>query len=175
MLNIFGCISDFFSYVFNDGGNGIKPGSVLRHTRLAYDHYCIYAGNGQVIHFSEGVIKQSTLVEMAGCSADVVDVMGFKFDAIKDIPLELSLQRARSCLGMTNYDLLTNNCEHFAIWCRTGKPISSQAFNSESEAYAAFNAYTDFVSVPGLISMINRALSGISVSRTVAIDSVYDI
>jgi hypothetical protein len=29
-------------------------------------------------------------------------------------------------LGERDYDLLHNNCEHFAVWCKTGRPESSQ-------------------------------------------------
>lgn len=33
-------------------------------------------------------------------------------------PLE-TVKRAYSRLGETSYDLISNNCEHFAIWCKT--------------------------------------------------------
>lgn len=36
------------------------------------------------------------------------------------------VQRARQRLGESNYNLLTNNCEHLARWCKTGKARSSQ-------------------------------------------------
>lgn len=39
---------------------------------------------------------------------------------------EETVARARSRLGETNYNLLTNNCEHFAIWCKTGVSESMQ-------------------------------------------------
>lgn len=39
---------------------------------------------------------------------------------------EETVQRARSRLGETNYRILTNNCEHFAIWCKTGVSESMQ-------------------------------------------------
>ena len=32
---------------------------------------------------------------------------------------EETVERAYSRLGEQNYNLLTNNCEHFAIWCKT--------------------------------------------------------
>ena len=32
---------------------------------------------------------------------------------------EETVARAYSRLGERNYNLLTNNCEHFAIWCKT--------------------------------------------------------
>lgn len=39
---------------------------------------------------------------------------------------EETVQRARSRLGETEYNLALNNCEHFAIWCKTGVSESTQ-------------------------------------------------
>lgn len=40
-------------------------------------------------------------------------------------PME-TVKRAYSRLGETSYDLISNNCEHFAIWCKTGISESYQ-------------------------------------------------
>ena len=37
-----------------------------------------------------------------------------------------TVQRARSKLGQGGYNLALNNCEHFAVWCKTGIRDSSQ-------------------------------------------------
>ena len=37
-----------------------------------------------------------------------------------------TVARARGELGKEGYNLVTNNCEHFAIWCKTGLQESSQ-------------------------------------------------
>lgn len=39
---------------------------------------------------------------------------------------EETVQRAKSRLGEREYNLLTKNCEHFAIWCKTGVSESHQ-------------------------------------------------
>lgn len=39
---------------------------------------------------------------------------------------EETVNRALSRLGESRYDILTNNCEHFAIWCKTGVSDSYQ-------------------------------------------------
>lgn len=39
---------------------------------------------------------------------------------------EDTVRRARERIGETEYDLLTNNCEHFAFWCKTGLSESLQ-------------------------------------------------
>lgn len=42
---------------------------------------------------------------------------------------EETVQRAKSRLGENSYNLVTNNCEHFAIWCKTGVSKSTQVDN----------------------------------------------
>lgn len=37
-----------------------------------------------------------------------------------------TVRRARSKIGEGGYNLALNNCEHFAVWCRTGIKDSSQ-------------------------------------------------
>ena len=39
---------------------------------------------------------------------------------------EETVRRARSRLGEGGYNLALNNCEHFAVWCKTGIKDSSQ-------------------------------------------------
>lgn len=39
---------------------------------------------------------------------------------------EETVERARQCNGKEKYNLLANNCEHFAIWCKTGVKESIQ-------------------------------------------------
>lgn len=39
---------------------------------------------------------------------------------------EETVARARSRLGEGGYNLALNNCEHFAVWCKTGVKDSSQ-------------------------------------------------
>ena len=41
-------------------------------------------------------------------------------------PAGVTLRRAMGRLGEQNYNLLFNNCEHFAHWCKTGRHRSAQ-------------------------------------------------
>ena len=99
-----------------------------------YTHHGIDAGDGTVIHWNlpgedekslrdkkrariiqtsmESFLKGGELCRVAypGPGMDPEDVVG----------------RARSRLGEKGYHLLFNNCEHFANWCVTGKPLSGQ-------------------------------------------------
>lgn len=48
------------------------------------------------------------------------------FESYKLYSPEETVQRARKELGKKNYNLFFNNCEHFAIWCKTGIHESHQ-------------------------------------------------
>ena len=39
---------------------------------------------------------------------------------------EQTLERAKKCIGDGGYKLLENNCEHFALWCKTNVAYSKQ-------------------------------------------------
>ncbi|MDD6134689.1 MAG: lecithin retinol acyltransferase family protein [Selenomonadaceae bacterium] len=128
----------------------IKPGDILYVKRTGYRHFGIYAGNQQVIHYykeknplvSDGIISETTLADFQGVS-DTIYVLNSTtpsgpplFDWIvrrllgDDIELfspEETVMRARSKLGERGYNLLLNNCEHFALWCKTGIAQSAQS------------------------------------------------
>ena len=42
---------------------------------------------------------------------------------------EETVKRAESRLGERNYSIAMNNCEHFAVWCKTGVSESTQVEN----------------------------------------------
>lgn len=160
----------------------LSRGIVLRIelTRLGivgFDHYGIYAGNKKVIHFSEGKIRKESLekfIEGAGIfNGNFVEVMSFSNSSIESITLEESYQRARSCIGMKGYDVLDANCEHFALWCRTGEAFSGQAFGSESDLFDIPTAAAT-VNIPRIIGRAFNKL-GMERSREISINNIVDI
>lgn len=59
----------------------------------------------------------------------ISDTVSFLFDIEEEERLyspQETVERARSCIGQGEYDLLTQNCEHFAMWCKTGEKESAQ-------------------------------------------------
>ncbi|WP_217875222.1 lecithin retinol acyltransferase family protein [Pseudoalteromonas shioyasakiensis] len=148
----------------------VKRGTVLRVEKdelitPCYYHFGIYAGEGKVIHFSRGEVRKDELdvfLEDTGMFNSDIDIMYFDPEYSSKYTLEKSYRRAKSKLGERDYQLLKNNCEHFAVWCRTGKAVSAQAFGSKSNHYGALN-------LPGIISFFNNEL-GMDVSRSVSID-----
>ena len=50
---------------------------------------------------------------------------------------ETVVSRAKSKLGERKYDPVTNNCEHFALWCKTGISSSEQVNNVKDASKVA--------------------------------------
>jgi len=86
-----------------------------------FNHHGIDLGDGTVAHYLEGrKILRSPVSEFS--QGEVVSVM----DHADASPAGVTLRRAMSRLGEQNYNLLFNNCEHFATWCKTGRHRSEQ-------------------------------------------------
>ncbi|MCR5347518.1 MAG: lecithin retinol acyltransferase family protein [Fretibacterium sp.] len=115
-------------------------GSVIRVSRWwgVYDHYGIYVWNpssdqASVVHYTDeeghdfsGVVRETPLGDFLQ-GASEFSVCRFKPTNHSCIYSgEETVSRARSKLGCGDYNLLFNNCEHFAVWCKTGKRNSSQ-------------------------------------------------
>lgn len=190
-------IENYINNHFNSMARKIKRGDVIAVDRMGktklYQHFGVYVGNEQVIHFN-GDEKSSNLVdkipfihrssmdEFMSNSKDVyvldfdefnneswqfkgVLPKGNSFDisSITDASIFIDIERlgiavspiftktlvfgiyeiinsqeyhifspeetvarAESKLGCKKYNLFFNNCEHFAIWCKTGLHISEQ-------------------------------------------------
>ena len=127
-----------------------NKGDIVYVKRRGYRHFGIYAGNQQVIHYykernpllCDGIITETTLAEFMSDSDTLYVLNGIGpsaqnnlfdwiikriFDGeITPFSPQETINRARSKLGEQGYDLLLNNCEHFAFWCKTGVAKSSQ-------------------------------------------------
>lgn len=122
-----------------------------------YDHYGIYESDSCIYEYgadsfvpADAVVRTVTLSEFIGSSdPDSFRVMRFP-DADGDDPADAdtswdspdkyhiyspkaAVRRARSRLGTGRgeYNIRTNNCEHFARWCKTGVRQSPQADKAE--------------------------------------------
>ena len=86
-----------------------------------FNHHGIDLGDGTVAHYLEGrEILRSPVSEFS--QGEVVSVM----EHTNASPTGVTLRRAMSRLGEQNYNLLFNNCEHFATWCKTRRHRSEQ-------------------------------------------------
>lgn len=92
-----------------------------------YKHYGIDCGDGTVIHYRKPreIIERTSLATFSRGNPVYVAEYSEGFGYIPDVVVE----RAKSRLGENNYNLLSNNCEHFASWCKTGISDSKQIRN----------------------------------------------
>ena len=89
-----------------------------------YQHHGIDCGDGTVIHYRKPseIIERTSLETFSKGNPVYVVEYDDGFSYIPDVVVE----RAESRLGEHKYNLLFNNCEHFASWCKTGISDSKQ-------------------------------------------------
>ena len=86
-----------------------------------FHHHGIDLGDGTVAHYLEGreILRSSIDAFRQDQPITVIE-----YDAAS--ATGVTLRRAMSRIGEQNYNLLFNNCEHFATWCKTGRHRSGQ-------------------------------------------------
>ena len=102
-------------------------------SKTGYSHHGIDIGNGKVIHYtgepgskSNAAISETTKKEFSS---------GLKVQVVKYgkcLPVSRTLELAKSRVGEKKYNLVFNNCEHFAIFCKTEKHESEQVNDAVS-------------------------------------------
>ena len=86
-------------------------------------HHGIDLGDGTVAHYLEGrEILRSPQEEFSRGQP----ITAVPYEPTDCSPAGVTLRRAMGRLGEQRYNLLFNNCEHFAHWCKTGRHRSSQ-------------------------------------------------
>lgn len=105
-----------------------RPGAHVATPRRGYVHHGIYVGQGRVVHYAgfsrlllTGPVCESAVPEFTRGR----DLWVLERHAPCFAPDEV-IRRARSRLGEDAYRLLSNNCEHFCLWCLTGEARSEQ-------------------------------------------------
>lgn len=110
-----------------------------------YEHHGIDCGDGTVIHYRKSDEAQITRTPLSHFTRG--KPVFVKAQPTAFVP-DVVVQRAESRLGERRYDLLNNNCEHFANWCKTGR--------HESEQLAGFGLLLDRFQRPELEHFIER-------------------
>ena len=114
------------------------PGDHIKVFRIGptpYWHHGIYLGDNSVIHFtgenaekSEASIKKTSLeIFCRGSEPEVVEYARSK-------PAKEVIKTAESLIGNKDYNLIWNNCEHFARYCKTGEKESEQVKDATATA-----------------------------------------
>jgi len=102
-------------------------GDHLSVSRGLYTHHGIDIGRGRIIRYSG---EPTSFWNAEVCITTRADFAEGSTINVLETPRHYRARqiakRARSRLGERRYCLISNNCEHFALWCRSGEPISEQ-------------------------------------------------
>jgi len=105
----------------------MAKGDHIKVARTTITHHGIDLGDGRVIHYSgeswnagDASIRIDT--KKAFAAGGKIQVVKYK----RSHNPETIVKRAKSRLGERKYNFFTNNCEHFATWCKTGDHHSHQ-------------------------------------------------
>ena len=117
-----------------------------------FNHHGIDLGDGTVAHYLEGrEILRSPFADFS--QGEVVSVTEHA-DASS---VGVTLRRAMSRLGEQNYNLLFNNCEHFATWCKTGRHRSVQV-DTVIDRARQWSRHMPLALLSGLDLLVRRGL-----------------
>lgn len=130
--------------------------------RIGYTHHGIDLGDGTVIHYTGEPGQQANAAVcrtpidhfMRGCELHVQPYGTCD-------PPEVVIERAHSRLGESKYDLVFNNCEHFAVWCKTGTARSPQVKDVAASTGGTVGAGTAVAASVGAVSAAG-AVAGLS-------------
>ena len=117
-----------------------------------FNHHGIDLGDGTVAHYLEGreILRSSRDDFSQGQPISVVEHDHASSTGV-------TLRRAMGRIGEQNYNLLFNNCEHFAIWCKTGRHRSSQV-DSVLEQARHWSGLMPSALMKGLELLVQRGL-----------------
>lgn len=126
-----------------------------------YEHHGIDCGDGTVIHYQKTddtpTIRRTSMETFAAGSPIYLKAQPVSY--ITDVVLE----RAQSRLGEQQYNLLHNNCEHFATWCKTGRNTSAQIDDAVAGNRLPIGLVTNRTEPPDVL--LKRAQGNLSVAN----------
>ena len=112
-------------------------GDLIRVQTGSVWHYGVYLSDDEVIQFGPPPRGELTPPgQIRVCSTNIEDFAGgdtvevallSPLEKLRRLSPKRTAEKARARLGEGGYDLLHNNCEHFAMDCVFGRPSSGQA------------------------------------------------
>ena len=133
----------------------IEIGDMVRVPMKEVYHYGVCTGEDRIIQFGEPVLTcPKPKEEIRVIAADVSSFLGGQFAEVavfdkKELrnrrPVGEIVAYAEKSLGKGGYDILYNNCEHFANECVFGTHTSSQIDRIRSEVEAKMPCITVYV------------------------------
>ena len=116
----------------------LNPGDHLTwHRPLGYWHHAIVVRCSSVLDTTVRLIHYAEPTAESTCKGTIVeewvdlckqrgDLYRMEYRPRSVYSSDVVIERGRSRLGEVRYNLLDNNCEHFARWCKTGVGKSEQ-------------------------------------------------
>ncbi|KAM8733434.1 phospholipase A and acyltransferase 4-like isoform 1-T6 [Acanthopagrus schlegelii] len=131
-----------------------KPGDLIEITRVAYQHWAVYVGDGYIVHVTlppgDEVSGAAPSSSRSGSTKkamvrreklkEVVQHHKWRINNILDKKYKprspsVIVEEALGQVGkMMEYSVISKNCEHFATKMRYGKAVSWQVINAEVAA-----------------------------------------
>ena len=123
----------------------LEPGDLLQEKgkwfyQWFYSHWAVYIGRGEIVHVQKvkcrsgkvKIVREKLTIAFADCDVRKNNHMDDEWRDLlhreNNYRTKIVL-RARGYVGDTwDYNLITNNCEHFATLCRYERKISLQSF-----------------------------------------------
>ena len=113
-----------------------EPGDMIRVRLGSVYHYGIFVSEGEVIAYGLPPVEryldapdrlkvQATDIDVFACGSIVEVAVLDRQERRKRLSGKNTIEAARSRIGEDRYDLLHNNCEHFANECVFGEHRSS--------------------------------------------------
>lgn len=115
-------VSDWLDSSDGASVDELTPGMHVVAHRIGYQHHGIYIGDGQVVAY---LLDTGVTVCSWSTFADGDKVTVYEHDDALYSADEI-VDRALDRVGEDDYNLVFNNCEHFANWCITGQAKSYQ-------------------------------------------------
>jgi hypothetical protein len=122
-------------------------------------HHGIDLGDGTVAHYLEGREILRSPVEEFSRGQPITEV---NYPEGSCSPAGVTLRRAMGRLGEQQYNLLFNNCEHFAHWCKTGRHRSTQVedwLHTGSLGALALGQFVPAALLTGVRMLLRQGLS----------------
>ncbi|MGL4985866.1 MAG: lecithin retinol acyltransferase family protein [Treponemataceae bacterium] len=111
----------------------VRQGDIIKTSRFFYTHYGVYVGKGRVVHFAgdqnneldpqSGFIQQASIDDFLNNGKIQIEQRSTQgYSRLQTV--ERALSKVGTAKG--EYNLIFNNCEHFANWCKYGTKKSAQ-------------------------------------------------
>ncbi|KAL3876941.1 hypothetical protein ACJMK2_034720 [Sinanodonta woodiana] len=133
--------------------DSLEDGDLVEFPRGLYSHWAVYVGNEEVVHlagdpnaaskvnansshvfaicgkqFTKAQVKLDNFFKVAADSKAKKN--NDKDDKVSPSDKREIVRRAMSKLGEIGYNILWENCEYFASWCRYGEGWSEQTITA---------------------------------------------